>query len=113
MSTEAKQLIRDGTHDFVKVVANKGYYADCRGLDLEVDMEIYQHIVKQNGVSYLTLQRGKHRKVGITPEKDQFTVYAFDIVGDIRDDLLGEDCSRTRVGAKTQADGGDVAWFDN
>lgn len=112
MSTEAKQLIRDGTHDFVKVVANKGYYADCRGLDREVDMEIYQHIVKQNGVSYLTIQRGKHRKVGITPEKDLFTVYAFNDVGDVRDDLLLEDMSRTKVGSKTQADGGGDEWFN-
>lgn len=112
MSTEAKQLIRDGTHDFVKVVANKGYYADCRGLDREVDMEIYQHIVQQNGVHYLTMQRGKHRKVGITDEIDLFTVYAFDKVGDIRDDVLGEDHSRRKVGAKVQADGGELAWYD-
>lgn len=112
MSTQAKELIRDGVNDFVKQVANKGYYADCRGLDREVDMEIYQHIVLLNGESYLTLQRGKHRKIGITNPKDLYTVYKFDKIGDIRDDVLGEDMSRIKVGAKTQADGGEVAWFD-
>ncbi len=112
MSTQAKDLIRDGITDLVKKVANGGYYADCRGLDREVDMEIYQHIVKQNGISYLTFQRGKHRMVGITPEIDLFTVYQFDPIGDIRDDIYSEDMSRRRVGAKTQAEGGEVAWFD-
>lgn len=57
------------------------------------------------------MQRGKHRKVGITDEIDLFTVYAFDKVGDIRDDVLGEDHSRRKVGAKAQADGGELAWW--
>ena len=76
MSTEAKALERNGEEILVKAVCELGYYAGCRTVDNEVDMEIYQHIVKIGGKSYMTWQRGKHRKPGsVTPDDMRFCVY--------------------------------------
>ena len=115
MSSDAKKMIRENTPeaDFVNKVANKGYYDGCSGLDQEVDIEIYQHIVKVNGESYMTFRRGKHRKVGpITPEKDLYCVYKMEKIGGIPDDINGKDMSRRRVGGNTEAEGGGAAWYD-
>lgn len=98
LSTEAKQLIRDGKEDFVKQIAGKGYYAGCKQLDQEVDLELYIHIEIVNGKSWLTVQRGKHRIVGQTPLKDQFCVLPFEPIGGILDDINGPDTTRTQVG---------------
>ena len=64
LSTEAKQLIRNGVpaQDFVKEIANKGYYEGSKQLDQVVDLEIHQHISKLGKDKfYLTFQRGKRR----------------------------------------------------
>lgn len=100
LSTEAKALIRQNVEDFVKEIANKGYYDSCRTIDQEIDLEIYIHIVKVNGLKYLTIQRGKHRGlVTETAEKDLYCVLAFSPVGAIRDDIFGKDSSRKHPGA--------------
>lgn len=113
LSTDAKKLTRQGVEDFVKEIANKGYWDSCTTIDQEVDMEIYQHKVVVNGESYLTFQRGKHRKPGVTPAQDLYTVYMFHLErGFIDDDVLGADQSRKRVAAQTAAEGGASAWFD-
>lgn len=111
ISTEAKYLLRAGVDSFVKEIANKGYWDSCKTIDQEVDMEILIHIEKVDGESYLTVQRGKHRKAGpITPEKDLYTVLPFFNVGAVRDDIMGEDLSMRKVGAnKGGEDGG---WFN-
>lgn len=76
MSTEAKALERGGEAILVKAVCELGYYAGCRTVDNEVDMEIYQHKVIIGGRHYLTWQRGKHRKPGNpTDENMKFCVY--------------------------------------
>lgn len=111
LSTESKMLVRQGVNEFVKEIANKGYYDGCRTIDQEVDMEIYIHIEKVNGESYLTMQRGKHRKVGITPARDMYCVYKFEDVGNIPDDVLDVDRSRRSVGGNTLASGGDAPWY--
>lgn len=111
LSTEAKQLIRMGTDDFVQQIANKGYYDGCRTVDQEVDMEIYIHIVKINDESFLTIQRGKHRKIAITPMKDLYTVYKFEQVGGIRDDINGRDQSRKSAGGALNIEGGGDSWL--
>lgn len=99
LSTEAKQLIRDGRQNFVMEIANKGYYDGCRRLDQEVDLELYIHIEKVNGRSYLTIQRGKHRTVvGQTKADYLYTVLPFEDVGAIRDDVNGADTSRKKPG---------------
>lgn len=76
MSTEAKALERNGEEILVKAVCELGYYAGCRTVDNEVDMEIYQHKVIIGGKHYLMWQRGKHRKPGNpTEEAMKFCVY--------------------------------------
>ena len=114
LSSEAKALLRGGVaaEDFVKEIANKGYWDSCRVIDQEVDLEIYIHLVKRDGRTYITIQRGKHRKFKITAEKDLYVVYAFDEVGGLKPDYGGEDCSMAKVGAKTMAQGGELAWYD-
>ncbi|BAW19070.1 putative DnaB helicase [Ralstonia phage RP31] len=97
LSTEAKMLIRQGNEEsFVKDIANKGYYDSCRTLDQEVDLEIYIHIVKADGKSWLTIQRGKHRLIQQTKEEYKFCVLPFEDIGDIRDDVNGKDTSRKK-----------------
>jgi len=111
LSTEAKGLVRQGVQDFVKEIANKGYYDSCRTIDQEVDLEIYIHIVKVNGQSYLTIQRGKHRKVKITPEKDLYCVLPFSPVGGILDDINGKDSSRKHPGGGLAGSADEQPWW--
>lgn len=112
LSTEAKMLIRNGMDEqFVKEIANKGYYDGCRTIDQEVDFELYIHIVKVDGRSFLTIQRGKHRVIKQTPEADKFCVLPFNDVGDIRDDINGPDTSTKKPGATRMADGSEKAAF--
>lgn len=64
LSTEAKQLLRNGipAEELVQEIANKGYYEGCKQLDQVVDLEIYQHIAKiSKDNCKLTIQRGKRR----------------------------------------------------
>lgn len=112
LSTEAKSLVRQGVDNFVQEIANKGYYDSCRTIDQEVDLEIYIHIERVGRESYLTMQRGKHRKIKITDVSDLYSVLKFEPVGGILDDVNGEDLSRKRVGGKSSAEGGGGAWWD-
>ena len=105
-------LLRGNASDFVKEVVDKGYYEGCKSLDTEPDLEIHQHIVLVNGVKYLTLQRGKHRKVGETNLNDLYTVYKFEDYANIPDDINGPDRSRRSVGGGTAHEGGAAAWWD-
>lgn len=111
LSTEAKMLVRQGMgEEFVKEIANKGYYDGCRTLDQEVDLELYIHIVVKNGKSYLCVQRGKHRKPKPTPHHHLYTVLPFDPVGAIPDDLNGRDRSVKAPGAGADGSGDDAWW---
>ena len=98
LSTEAKMLIRDGRQDFVKEVPNRGYHDKCKTLDNELDLELYIHIEKVNGRSYLTIQRGKHRGVGIIPDPQKYMVLPFYDVGGIRDDFGKQDSTLRKPG---------------
>lgn len=112
LSTEAKALERSGIDNLVKEIANRGYYDGCRTIDNEVDLEIGIHIVKVPGLgSYLTMQRGKHRKLNKTPERDHYCVLPFYDAGEIRDDINGPDLSLKEVGAKPISEGGG-SWYD-
>lgn len=98
LSTEAKMLIRDGRQDFVKMIPNLGYHDKCRTLDNELDLELYIHIEKVNGKSFLTIQRGKHRGVKIIPDAQKYMVLAFHDVGGLRDDINGTDTTLRKPG---------------
>lgn len=114
LSSDAKSLLRGGVapEDFVKEIANKGYWDSCRVIDQEVDLEIYIHLVKRNGETWITIQRGKHRKPTITPDIDLYCVYKFDSDLGLLPDFSTEDKSTRRVGAKSMAEGGAPAWYD-
>ncbi len=112
LATDAKQLVRQGVENFVKEIANKGYYDGCRTLDQEVDLEIYIHIEIVNGRSYLTVQRGKHRKPKPTPLKDLYFVLPFQPIGALVDDLHGKDTSRRSVGGSdNEGEDGETPWW--
>ena len=93
LSSEAKNIVRSGADGFVKEIANKGYYDSCKLIDQEVDGEIYIHIEKSKGKPYLTVQRGKHRKVNITAEEHLYFILPFEEVGAIQDDVGKRDLS--------------------
>ena len=82
VSTEAKQLIRNGLPEdkFVRDIEGKGYYAGSKQLDQEVDLEIYIHLFKHNGVWYLSVQRGKHRLPSIVQDDYKYFLLPFPIV---------------------------------
>lgn len=111
ISTEGKQLIRDGHSDFVKKIAGLGYYEGTRGLDRIVDCEIYLHIEKLDGKSYLTIQRGKHRVPGIIPDSDMYFVLPFPKKGSILDDLNKEMISLSKVGGGAKGSDSEIPFF--
>lgn len=98
LSSEAKMLVREGREEFVKQIIGKGYYDGCKRLDQVVDGELYQHIEIVNGKSYLTIQRGKHRKIKQTPKEHLFCVLAFQEIGDIPWDIDKADSTRKKAG---------------
>lgn len=112
LSTEAKQLVRNGVDNFVQEIANKGYYDSCKTIDQEVDIETYIHIEKRGLDSFLAVQRGKHRKCSITALKDLYFVLKFHPIGGLLDDVNGRDMSMKHVGGASMSEGGAPAWFD-
>ena len=106
LSTEAKQLIRNGVPDatFVKEISGKGYYSGSRQLDQEIDLELYIHIAKINGKPHLTVQRGKHRGAPILDEKFHYFALPFPKRAPILDDVNGDDTSYSPDGGSD--DGG-------
>lgn len=114
LSTQAKELVRSQIENFVQEIVNKGYYDSCRTVDQEVDLELTIHIEKMGGESFLTVGRGKHRKITITPEKDLFTVLKFEKIGNIPDDIHGADRSMRKVGGRPANDGGSSnVWWES
>ena len=92
-------LVRNGLEDtFVQEIAHKGYYDGCKTIDQEVDLEIYIHIVKFNTRSWLTVQRGKHRLPKPTPDENNYFALLFEDIGNLREDINGEDTTRKKVG---------------
>ena len=112
LSTDAKMMIRDGRQDFVKQLIGRGYYAGCKQLDQVVDGELFMHIEKINGKSYLTVQRGKHRKVGQTPEEHLYGVWEFGPNG-ILPDIYGPDTTRKKVGGGPVGSGQEIPFWEN
>lgn len=112
MSTEAKALAREGVEMLVNEVAELGYYDSCRTLDNEVDMEIYQHLVKVGDRTFITWRRGKHRKATITPEKDKFCIYEMHPVTTLPWDIGKEPMFSRRLGGGHGEQADKRAWDD-
>ena len=112
LSPDAKFLLRQGVDNFVKEVANKGYWDSCKAIDQEIDLELIIHKEIRNGKSYLAVQRGKHRKVKPTPEEHLYCVLPFEPVGGIPDDVNGTDRSLTHVGGRgNDHAGAEAEWW--
>jgi hypothetical protein len=99
ISSDAYALLRNNADDFVKQIAKKGYWDSCRVLQQEVDLEILLHIEHLYNKSYLTINRGKHRKPLATPLDDLYCVYPFAEFGCIPDDINGPDKSTKKFGS--------------
>jgi hypothetical protein len=112
LSSEAKQLIRDNRTNFVQEIAEKGYYDGCKRLDQEVDWELYIHIEKVNGVSYLTIQRGKHRFPRVIADSLKYVVLQFHNVGGLLDDINGPDTTLRKPGGGAIGSGQEVPFYD-
>ena len=110
LSSEAKQLVRDGHQDFVKRVQGGGYYRGAKGIDQEVDGELFIHIEKANKRAYLTIQRGKHRIPTIISDDMKYAVLPFNGKGGIRDDLNGERIGLKKVGADQGVSSEFLSW---
>lgn len=90
LSTEAKQLIRNGVpeHQFVNEIAEKGYTDGCKTIDQELDLELYIHLFTHKRRKYLSIRRGKHRLSTVIADEDKYVIYKFPglnipILGDI------------------------------
>ena len=98
LSTEAKQLIRDGRQNFVQEVQGKGYLDKCRTLDQELDLEMYIHIEKHQKKYYLTIQRGKHRGVPVLDDEFKYFVLPFPKTGPILEDVGKPNSAMRKLG---------------
>lgn len=79
LSTEAKQLIRNGVpeHQFVNGIAEQGYYDGVKTVDQEIDLELYIHLFNHKRKKYLSIRRGKHRLSTVISEEAKYCMYPF------------------------------------
>lgn len=70
------------------------------------DTELFIHISKLNRMSFLEIQRGKHRQIGTTAEEHLYSVLKFVKNGVILDDIDGPDSSMDKIGGPTRGNGG-------
>lgn len=112
LSTEAKNLERTGVEMLVNEIAELGYWDSCKTIDNEVDMEIYQHLVKLGDRTFITFRRGKHRGVNTTSEKDKFCIYEMFKVGTIPFDVNRPAMFSRRLGGGMGEQADQRAWHD-
>ena len=103
ISTEGKMEYRMGKTDFVKSVAGKGWYKGCKSLDQEIDLELHIHIESRDNVSYLTVQRGKHRLPTTIDDTEKYFALPFPKRGSILDDIDKEKISMRVMGRRNSA----------
>ena len=84
-------------------------------IDQVVDLEIFIHIEKVNGKSFLTVQRGKHRIIEQTPDELHYCVLPFQNIDEfncgILDDVDGPDTTLSRPGSTRSAGGEEIKPF--
>jgi hypothetical protein len=105
ISTEGKNLRREGVSNFAEKIANGGYYDGSKRIDHEVDGELVISIEEYNGDSYLVVQRGKHRLPTNIPHAWKSFVLPFPKNGSILDDLNGPRSDRRKLGGGTSDSG--------
>lgn len=100
LSTEAKQLIRNGVpeHQFVNEIAEKGYTDSCKTLDQELDIELYVHLFTHKRKKYLAFRRGKHRIPTVIADEDKFCMYRFpNLNTPVLEDVNGDNASFSKL----------------
>lgn len=110
LSVVARQKVRDGVPDWLQTAPGSGLYTGSSQLAQVIDQEFFFHISKMNRASYLEIMRGKHRRVGTTPDEYLYSVLKFVKNGVILDDIGKEDSSSRKVGAPSLGDGGGSAF---
>lgn len=109
VSVEAVIYKRQGSDDFVKQIAGKRFWAKCKSIDMEVDMEIVLNIETDSQKNkWMAFGRGKDRSSASTPLDDQFFFLPFSKYGALVPDINGKDSSkrqiRETVGIETATD---------
>lgn len=113
LSADTKNKVREGTSNFVKEMVGGGYYAGTKQLGQVIDAELFLNIeVDNKGDAYLTIQRGKHRKIRQTPIEHLYAVLKFIKKGIIPDDLEKTDSTRMKVGGDTLGQMADSAFAE-
>ena len=99
LSTESKALIRNGIQDslFVKEVAGKGYTEGSKQIDQVIDFEIYIYKAKINKKWHLTVQRAKHRGVGIIDDNLLYFALPFPYRAPILENINDENIEEVNV----------------
>lgn len=100
LSTEAKGLLRSGVPEdqFVREVAEKGYWEGNKGLDRIFDVGIIIHLFKFRGETFLSLARDKHRINTIVEDKYKYCLFKFPKAMPLPHDLQSEEkISRSRL----------------
>ena len=112
ISPAAKELIRQGVTDFVKLLPGRGLYAGSAQIDQVFDVEILIHKEVYKGISYLTIQGGKLRRIVKPPDDKTYRVYEFVPKGCIPWDLNKPNSARLKLGGETVAEisGGGDNW---
>lgn len=102
LSTDAKGLIRSGAvseDQFVKTIADNGYWERTKGLDRVYDCCILIHLFKYNKETYLSCFREKHRLPSILDEDLKYWLFKFPKGMPIPSDYRGEKVSFRRLKA--------------
>lgn len=87
LSTEAQELSRQGTSNFVDRVRTGGWYMNAKSLAQKLDTEFVMHILEQGEKSYLTVGRGKNRGGEDTPARHKVFAYEMHRLGTLHDDI--------------------------
>lgn len=112
ISPDAKEMIRNGTTDFVKLLPGRGYTSGSKQIDQVLDAELYIHKEMYKGTAYLTIQGGKLRRVVKPTDDKTYRVYQFIPRGCIPYDLGKPNSARLKLGGDTVAEleGGGDNW---
>jgi hypothetical protein len=99
LSPDAKQMVRGGTPEdqFVKEIAERGYWSGSKQLDQEMDLELHIHLFKHQKETYLAVQRGKHRLPTIVNDEDKYFLLKFPAKMPIPSDINDEDSSYSKL----------------
>lgn len=111
LSVDAVKLLRQGVTDFVRQLPDRNFYAGSSQISHEVDAELFIHIERPNGVSWLTCQRGKYRNPTIIEDKHLYCALPFHPQGGLQDDLNGPDLGRSAPGGGDPSQGEDEKPF--